>query len=72
MRQVIVIVAMFAMKKNPTMNTLMKSDQVHEEHDDHRSASGTEECLVMFFLFHSTMCLYSGCSLAFTVSLPPR
>ena len=36
---VTVIVAMFAMTKNPTMKTLMKLTMVHEDNDDHCSAS---------------------------------
>ena len=51
---------------------LDETDHVHEDNHDHCSASNTEDCLAMFSLFHCTMCLYSGCSSAFTVSLPPR
>ena len=50
---------------------LDESDRVHEDHDDHYSASGSEACLVMFHLLHCTNRLYSGCSLVFVVSLPP-
>ena len=45
---VIVIAAMFAMTKNPTMKTFDESDHVHESQDDHWSTSGSEDCLVMF------------------------
>ena len=48
-----------------------ESDHVHEDHDDHCSASGSEDCLVMFSMFHSARCLYSEYSSVFTVSLPP-
>ena len=50
---------------------LDEGDHVHEDRDDHCSASGTEDCLVMFLHFHFTNCLYSRCSSVFTVSLPP-
>ena len=50
---------------------LGESDHILEDHEDHCSASGSEDCLVMFSLFHCTMCLYSVCSWVFTVSLPP-
>ena len=46
-----------------------ESDHVHEDHDDHYSAPGSEACLVMFPLFHCTNRLYSQCSLVFVVSL---
>ena len=48
---VIRIVAMLAMTKNPLLD---EGDHVHEDHDVHCSASGTEDCLVMCSLFHCT------------------
>ena len=47
MRQVFVIVAMFVMAKN-------QGDHVHDEHNDHCAASGTEDCTVMFSFFICT------------------
>ena len=35
-----VIVTVFEMTKNPTMETLMQIDHVHENRDDHCSAFG--------------------------------
>ena len=49
---------MFVTTKFPTMKTLMDGDDVHEDHDDHWSASDSEDCRVM-------------CSSVFTMSLPP-
>ena len=37
-------------------------DHVIEDHDDRSSASGNEDCLVMFSVFHCTTSLYTGCS----------
>ena len=31
---------------------LVEGDHVHEDHDNHLSASGSEDYLVMFSLFH--------------------
>ena len=47
------IVARLATTKNPTMKTedLDEGDNVHEGHDHHWSASGSEDCLVMSSLF---------------------
>ena len=43
-----------------------------EDHDDHCSASGSEDCLgSVFSLFHCPICVYSLCSAGFMVSLPP-
>ena len=49
---------------------LVEGDHVHDDHDDHCSASGSGERLVKFSLCHCIMCLCSGCSLVFTVLLP--
>ena len=50
---------------------LDEGDHVHEDHDDHSSASAAQDCWVMCSLFHSTSCFYSGCYSDSTVSLPP-
>ena len=50
---------------------LDEGDHVHEDHDHPWSASGSEDCLVMFSPFHCTIYLYSGRYSVFTVSLPP-
>ena len=49
---------------------LVEDDHVHEDHDEHCSASGTQDCLVMFALFNRAIGLYSGCSSVFTASFP--
>ena len=67
-----VIVAMIATTKNSTKKTLSKVTNVHDDHDDHGSASGSQDCLVKFSLFHCTICFcIQGCCAVFTVSLPP-
>ena len=63
------IVARFVTTKNPTHEDHDEGDHVHEEHDGHCSASGSEDCLVRFSLFNCAICLYSGRSSVFTVSL---
>ena len=44
------IVARFATTKNPTYEDLDEGDHVHEDHDGHCSASGSEDGLVRFCL----------------------
>ena len=39
------ILAKLAVTKNPTMKDLDEGDRVHEDHDDHCSASGSEACI---------------------------
>ena len=45
------IVARFVTTKNPIHEDLDEGDHVHEEHDGHCSASGSEDCRVRFSLF---------------------
>ena len=69
--QDIVLVAMFCHDEESHHDDFVESGHVHEDHDDHWSASGSEGCLVKFSLFHCTLCLYSLCYSVFTVLLPP-
>ena len=48
---------------------LDEGDHVHESHDYHCSASGPEDCLVVFSLVPLYI-LFSRCSSVFTVSVP--
>ena len=59
---VIVIVAMFVMTKTLTMETLMKVTMSMKTMMATVQPSDTQDCLVMFSLFHTAICLYSGCS----------
>ena len=43
----------------------VEGDHVHDDHDGHCCASGSEDCLVMCSLFHSTLCWHSVCSSVF-------
>ena len=44
---------------------LDENQHFHEDHDDHCSASGTEDCLVTLSLIDCAICVYSMCSSVF-------